>query len=65
MSAMARSASPLEIELYVIILNFTFVFRFSTVKPLITNTSEEFIKCRLDSFSKSFIQLGKFQYLRK
>ena len=22
-----------------------------TVKPLITNTSEEFIKCRLDNFS--------------
>ena len=28
---------------------------FSTVKPLITNTSEEFIKCRLDNFSMSFI----------
>jgi len=26
-----------------------------TVKPLITNTSEEFIKCRLDNFSISFI----------
>ena len=26
-----------------------------TVKPLITNTSEEFIKCRLDNFSMSFI----------
>ena len=26
-----------------------------TVKPLITNTSEEFIKCRLDSFSIGFI----------
>ena len=26
-----------------------------TVKPLITNTSEEFIKCRLDIFSISFI----------
>ena len=25
------------------------------VKPLITNTSEEFIKCRLDNFSMSFI----------
>jgi len=31
--------------------------RFSpgTVKPLITNTSEEFIKCCLDNFSMSFI----------
>ena len=28
---------------------------FTTVKPLITNTSEEFIKCRLDNFSMSFI----------
>ena len=28
---------------------------FTTVKPLITNTSEEFIKCRLDNFSLSFI----------
>ena len=28
---------------------------FGTVKPLITNTSEEFIKCRLDNFSMSFI----------
>ena len=27
----------------------------STVKPLITNTSEEFIKCRFDNFSMSFI----------
>ena len=27
----------------------------STVKPLITNTSEEFIKCRLDNFSMGFI----------
>ena len=26
-----------------------------TVKPLITNTSEEFIKCRLDNLSMSFI----------
>ena len=26
-----------------------------TVKPLITNTSEEFIKCRLADFSMSFI----------
>ena len=25
------------------------------LKPLITNTSEEFIKCRLDSFSIGFI----------
>ena len=28
---------------------------FPTVKPLITNTSEEFIKCRLGNFSMSFI----------
>ena len=27
----------------------------ATVKPLIRNTSEEFIKCRLDNFSMSFI----------
>ena len=27
----------------------------NTVKPLITNTSEEFIKCRLDNFSMSFM----------
>ena len=26
-----------------------------TVKPFITNTSKEFIKCRLDNFSMSFI----------
>jgi len=30
-------------------------FKGSTVKPLLTNTSEEFIKCRLDNFSMSFI----------
>ena len=28
---------------------------FYTVKPLITNTSEDFMKCRLDNFSMSFI----------
>ena len=28
---------------------------FTTVKPLITNTSEEFIKCRLDNCSMSFL----------
>ena len=27
----------------------------TTVKPLITNTPEEFIRCRLDNFSTSFI----------
>ena len=27
----------------------------NTVNPLITNTSKEFIKCRLDNFSMSFI----------
>ena len=27
----------------------------TTAKPLITNTSEEFIKCRLDNFSMSFL----------
>ena len=31
------------------------IFNCFTVKPLITNTSEEFIKCRLDNFSMSFI----------
>jgi len=31
------------------------IFRNHTVKPLITNTSEEFIKCRLDNFSMSCI----------
>ena len=36
-----------------------------TVKPLITNTSEEFIKCRLDNFSMSLILIyRKFQYLQ-
>ena len=30
-------------------------FTLYTVKPLIRNTSEEFIKCRLDNFSMSFI----------
>ena len=30
-------------------------FVIHTVKPLITNTSEEFIKCRLDNFSMSFM----------
>ena len=28
--------------------------KYDTVKPLITNTSEEFIICRLDNFSMSF-----------
>ena len=28
---------------------------FTTVKPFIANTSEEFIKCRLENFSMSFI----------
>ena len=37
----------------------------ATVKPLITNTSEEFIKCRLDNFSMSYTILRKFQYLQK
>ena len=32
-----------------------FQFVIHTVKPLITNRSEEFIKCRLDNFSMSFI----------
>ena len=27
----------------------------ATVKPLILNTSKEFLKCRLDNFSMSFI----------
>ena len=31
------------------------IFRYNTVKPLIMNTSEEFIKCRLDNFFMSFI----------
>ena len=31
------------------------VWAYTTVKPLITNTSKEFIKCRLDNFSMSFI----------
>jgi len=35
-----------------------------TVKPLIMNTSEEFIKCRLDNFSISLYYKRKFQYLR-
>ena len=30
-----------------------FANHLSTVKPLITNSSEEFIKCRLDNFSMS------------
>ena len=39
---------------------------FYTVKPFIKNTSEEFIKCRLDNFSMSFIlYYGQIQYLRK
>ena len=29
--------------------------KYDTVKPLITNTSEEFIICRLDNFSMSFM----------
>ena len=33
----------------------TLFYVYDTVKPLITNTSEEFIKCRLDNFSMSFI----------
>ena len=31
------------------------VFKINTVKPFITSTSEDFIKCRLDNFSMSFI----------
>ena len=31
------------------------IYYINTVKPLITNTSEEFIKCRLDNFSISVI----------
>ena len=31
-----------------------------TVKPLIKNTSDESIKCRLDNFSMSFIDFNKF-----
>ena len=37
---------------------------FYTVKPLITNTSEEFIKCRLDNFSMSFILYQPWRALR-
>jgi len=33
----------------------TIIIVITTVNPLITNTSEEFIKCRLDHFSTSFI----------
>ena len=39
---------------HVIVCNCT-LYNACTVKPLITNTSEEFIKCRLDNFSMSFI----------
>ena len=35
-------------------LRYSIMFNVYTVKPL-TNTSEEFIKCRLDNFSMSFI----------
>ena len=35
----------------------------NTVKPLITNTSEEFTKRRLDN--EFYTILRKFQYLRK
>ena len=35
--------------------NFRINYLSHTVKPLIKNTSEEFIKCRLDNFSMSFI----------
>ena len=35
--------------------NNAFIDKLTTVKPLITNTSEEFIKCRLDNFPMSFI----------
>ncbi len=38
----------------IVILNLT-KHSFTTVKPLITNTLEEFIKCRLDNCSMSFI----------
>ena len=45
------------IEYFIIfdILSVKSVAPLSTVKPLITNTSEEFIICRLDNFSMSFI----------
>ena len=36
--------------------------KYDTVKPLITNTSEEFIICRLDNFSMSFI-LSIYEYV--
>jgi len=31
------------------------LLKYNTVKPFITNTSEDFMKCRLDNFSMSFI----------
>ena len=44
---------------------FRLITRNHTVKPLITNTSEEFIKCRLHNFQWVYTLLRKFQYLRK
>ena len=44
-----------ELLKYILCNMWSTIIRFGTVKPLITNTSEEFIKCRLDKFSMSFI----------
>ena len=57
-TVMFRGTPCIFDELYVKLSLDTEIYRFKyshTVKPLITNTSEEFIKCRLDNFSMSFI----------
>ena len=47
-----RTAKPLE---RLLPSSFKVTLYFNTVKPLKTNTSEEFIKCRLDNFLMSLI----------
>ena len=46
----------------IFVFSFLFlVLAYYTVKPLITNTSEEFIKCRLDkNVLKDYLKLSKY-----
>ena len=47
-------------QLYVFVEKLSMIIGYNTVKPLITNTSKEFIECRLDTFSMFYTILRKF-----
>ena len=51
-SSSYKSCETIPLSVYLSIYLYIKIYR---VKPLITNTSKEFIKCRLDNFSMSFI----------